>query len=68
MDYIQRTVLLENEKGEIKGTLIEWEEVRVADECSRILLRLQTLTNLTQAAEEGKPIQGKPNAAQAVQR
>ena len=59
MDNIQRTALLENEKEEIKGILIGWKEVRVSDECSRILLRLKTLTNLLQAAEEGKLIQGK---------
>ena len=53
-DYIQRTTLLENEKQETKGILIEWEEVPVGDECSRTLLRLQTMKNLTQAAEEEK--------------
>ena len=32
VDYIQRTTRLENEKQEIKGILIEWEEVRIGDE------------------------------------
>ena len=57
MDYIQRTTLLENEKQEIKAILIEWKVVRIGDECSRTLLRLQALTNLIQAAEEGELIQ-----------
>ena len=33
VDYIQRLTLLNNEQNEIKGIQIEWEEVRVADEC-----------------------------------
>ena len=60
-DYIQRSTLLNSEQNEIKGIQIEWEEVRVADECVGILLRLQTLTNLLQAEEEGKPQWIKPN-------
>ena len=63
MGYIQRTSLLENEKDGVKGLLVEWKEVRIGDECSRTLLKLQSLTNLIQAAEEGKLTQGKPNVA-----
>ena len=58
-DYIQKLTLLNSEQDEIKGIQIEWKEVRVADECVRILLRLQTLTNLIQAAGEGKITMGE---------
>ena len=54
VDYIQRITLLNNEQNGIKGIQIEWGEVRVADACVGALLRLQTLTNMLQAAEEGK--------------
>ena len=59
VDYIQRLTLLNNEQNEIKGIQIEWKEVRVADACVGALLRLQTLTNMLQAAEEGKISMGK---------
>ena len=33
LNYIQRLVLLDNEKGDTKGILIEWQEVRIGDQC-----------------------------------
>ena len=52
VDYIQKITLLNNDQNEIKGIQMEWGEVRVADACVVALLRLQTLTNMIQAAEE----------------
>ena len=53
LNYMQRLVLLDNEKGDTKGMLLEWEEVRIGDHCLQTLLKLQTLTNDIQAAAEG---------------
>ena len=66
--YIQKLTLLKSEQNEIKGIQIEWEEVRVADACVGELLRLQTLTNMLQAAEEEKSKWAKPNVIAAVRR
>ena len=54
LDYIQRKTLLGGENQEIGRILVEWGEVRIGDGCSMALLKLQMLTNLTQAAAEGK--------------
>ena len=43
-----------NETQKAKGILLEWKEVRVGDDYSKTLLKLQMLTNLVQAAAEGK--------------
>ena len=53
LNYIRRLVLLDNEKGDTKGILTEWKEVRIGDHCLLTLLKLQTLTNDIQAAAEG---------------
>ena len=53
-DYIQRKTLLVNERNCINGIQLEWEEVRIGDQCAEILLKLQILTNQAQAAAEGK--------------
>ena len=49
-NYIQRLVLLDNEKGDTKGIRTEWEEVRIGDHFLQTLLKIQTLTNDIQAA------------------
>ena len=43
-----------NETHRINGILLEWKEVRIGDGYSETLLKLQMLTNLAQAATEGK--------------
>ena len=56
LDYIQRLQLMGNEKGEIKGILIEWKEVRIGDHCLQAILKIQTFANNIQAADGGKLI------------
>ena len=54
LDYVQRTQLLDSEKGDIEGILIERTEVGIADRCVQTLLEIQTLTNITQQSAEGQ--------------
>ena len=54
VDYTQRLQLMGNEKGEIKGILTEWGEVRIGDHRLQTLLMIQTLTNNIQSAAEEK--------------
>ena len=54
LDYIRRLQMLGIEKGGLKCMMIEWKEVRIGYNCSMALLQLQTITNVIQAAEEGK--------------
>ena len=53
-DYLQRKILMENETQNAKGILMGRKEVRIGDDYSKTLLKLQMLTNLAQAAAEGK--------------
>ena len=54
-DYLERKLLVENETQNAKGILPEWKEVRIGDDYySKTLLKLQMITNLVQAAAEGK--------------
>ena len=53
-DYIQRLQLLGNEKGATEGISIAWGDVRIGDQCLLTLLNIQTLTNITQMAADGK--------------
>ena len=43
-------------KGDIEGTPIEWGEVGISDRRVQTRLKIQTLTNTTQQAAEGKTI------------
>ena len=52
-DYIQMIQLLENEKGGFSGNLIEWKEVRVADNCVQTILEIHALTNVAHQVTEG---------------
>ena len=52
-----------NEAHRIKGILLGWKEVRIGDDYSETLLKLQVLTNLIQATAEGK-IQRQENASE----
>ena len=54
LNYIQRLQLLGTEKGNTQGILIEWEEVRIGDHCLKTLLKVQSLANDIQSAEEGR--------------
>ena len=56
VDYIRRTQLLGNEKGDIGGALIEWEEVRISDNCAQAVLKIQPQTNNAQQVAEGKVV------------
>ena len=56
LDNTQRLHLMGNEKGEINGILIEWEEVRIGGRCLKTLLKIQALTNVAQSTAEGKLI------------
>ena len=48
--------LIDEEKGDIEGTLIEWGEVGIADHCVQTHLEIQTITNTIQQAAVGKTI------------
>ena len=54
LNYIQRLALLDNEKGDTEGILIECKEVRIGDQCLETLLKLQILTSDIHPAAEGK--------------
>ena len=42
-----------NAKGGKQGIPIDWEEVRIADNCVQTILKIQTLTNLIHQITEG---------------
>ena len=48
LDYIHRMQEIQGAGGEIKGMLIEWGEIRTADDCFQTLPEIQTQTNSTQ--------------------
>ena len=54
LGYIQRIQLLGCESGDVKGILIEWEEVREAEDCFQTMRGIQALTNLAQKLSVGK--------------
>ena len=56
MDCVRRMVLIGNEKGDIDGILIEWEEVRISDNCAQTLLKLQNRTNAIEQFAEGEVV------------
>ena len=45
-EYMQRLQRIGSETGDIKGVLIEWEEVRISDDWAQTLLKIQILTNV----------------------
>ena len=53
-DQLQRKIPMGNETQKVKGILLKWGEVRIGDDYSETLLKLQMITNLVQNAEEGK--------------
>ena len=56
MDCIRRAQRIDNEKGDVEGIRIEWQEVGIADNCVQTLLRIQSLANTTQQVSEGKVV------------
>ena len=59
--------LLGNEKGDIKGLLIEWEELRTAANSALSLLMIQTL-EINQQLTEGKCHAAQPAREQGENR
>ena len=54
IDYAQRIQKLGDEKGDIEGILIEWEEVGIAYNYVQTLLKIQAMANLIQQVAEGR--------------
>ena len=54
LDYAQRLQKIETEARHIAGVLIEWKEVRLADDCVQKLRKIQISTNATQHLVEGE--------------
>ena len=51
---MRRLDTVEDQSGETKGVLIEWKEVRVADNCAQTLLKIQTMTDAMRRLVGGK--------------
>ena len=53
LDYTMRLDATESENGEVNGILVEWKDVRMADDCAHTPIKIQTLTNDMQNLLDG---------------
>ena len=60
IDYIQMIHLLGSGKWDISGTLIEWGEERIADNCLQTPLKIQAMANLIQQVTDGRIVSHSP--------
>ena len=62
LDYMQRLGDVGNETGDVNGMLIEWKEVRMADDCAQTLLKIKTLANaMRKCAKKIECRKSRPN-------